>query len=80
MHHCPTFTLTHCPNWVYAHNMEQKDSMTPQEAGIKRLSLRWPEGFWETVSIEATKRRTSLQALITDAVAEKLGLEIPKAA
>ena len=46
-------------------------------AQIKQISIRWPEDFWETVTVEAVKRRTSVQALVTVAVAQYLGIEPP---
>ena len=45
--------------------------------GIKRISLRWTDEFWETVSIAAIKRHTSVQALVTEAVAATLGIPVP---
>lgn len=56
--------------------MELNDSMTANEQGVKRVSLRWSESFWEAVSIEATKRRTSIQAIATEAVAAYLGIPL----
>lgn len=41
---------------------------------VRALTVRWPEDFWEIVSIEATKRRTTTQAIITEAVRQYLGL------
>lgn len=43
---------------------------------LKSVSLRWPESLWEAVTIAATRKRTTLQALITEAVCEKLGIPI----
>lgn len=51
--------------------------MTPSETGVKRITIRWSEDFWEAVSIAATKRRTSVQAIVTEAVSEKLGIAYP---
>ncbi len=56
--------------------MDQKDSMTSQEPGVKRVTIRWSLDFWEAVAIAATKRRTSVQVLVTEAIADKLGIGI----
>jgi predicted HicB family RNase H-like nuclease len=57
--------------------MEQNEIMTSGNAGVKQITIRWVPQFWEAVSIAATKRRTSVQALVTEAVAEKLGIPLP---
>lgn len=50
-------------------------SSTPSNGpGLKQITIRWDEDFWEFVSIESTKRRTSVQALVTEAVRKYLGL------
>lgn len=53
-----------------------QESMTPATSAIKALTVRWPDKFWEAVATEAVRRRTSIQALITEAVSEKLGIPI----
>jgi predicted HicB family RNase H-like nuclease len=55
----------------------QKGIMKPSKEPIKAFPIRWPESFWEAVSIEAKRRRTSLQQLCTEAVSEKLGIPFP---
>ena len=45
---------------------------------VKQVNIRWSDDFWATVSKAAIDRRTSLNALITEAVAEKLGIPCPK--
>lgn len=57
----------------------QKDIMASTEHQIKQLTIRWPEDFWEAVSIEATKRRTSVQAIVTESVSRFLKIAAPKA-
>ena len=54
-----------------------QDSMTSSKSEIKQITVRWPEDFWEKASIEATKRRTSLQEIVTLAVAKYLKIEPP---
>lgn len=51
--------------------------MTSKPEIIKQLTLRWPEYFWEAVKIAALTQRTSSHALITEAVADKLGIPVP---
>lgn len=51
--------------------------MTSPKEVIKQITVRWPEDFWESVAIEATKRRTSVQAIVTEAVSEKLQIPLP---
>jgi predicted HicB family RNase H-like nuclease len=51
--------------------------MTPSKEPIKQVTIRWSEDFWEQVSIAATKRRTSVQAIVTEAVAKLLGIAPP---
>lgn len=51
--------------------------MTPRDTEVKRVTIRWTDSFWEAVSIEATKRRTSVQALVTEAISEKLSIPLP---
>ena len=43
----------------------------------KQITIRWPEEFWEQVTILATKRRTSVQALVTASVAKTLKIKEP---
>jgi len=52
--------------------------MTAKDEGIKRVTLRWPMEFWETVAIEAKKRRTSVQAISIEAIAKKLRIAVPE--
>ena len=47
---------------------------------MKNITVRWDEEFWATVAKLCVDRRTSLQALITDAVCEKLGIAAPGSA
>lgn len=51
--------------------------MTSDKQEIKQFSVRWPADFWEKVSIATIKARTSLQALVTRAVAKELGIDPP---
>lgn len=52
--------------------------MPPTKDAIKQVTIRWPEDFWEAVAIEATKRRTSVQAIVTEAVSRYLKIAAPK--
>lgn len=51
-----------------------------EQEQIRQITIRWPDSFWETVTIAATKRRTSVQALVTESVAAELGIAAPGAA
>jgi predicted HicB family RNase H-like nuclease len=51
--------------------------MAANKEQIKQVTIRWPEDFWEAVSIAATKRRTSVQALVTEAISHKLDIPMP---
>jgi len=57
--------------------MKYRKRMKSRKQTIRQVSVRWPEAFWEKASIQATKRRTSLQAIITEAVANHLGIAPP---
>ena len=53
--------------------------MTPSREPnkIKQFSIRWPEDFWEAVSIAAIRGRTSIQQIVTKAVAKDLNIPTP---
>lgn len=51
--------------------------MTSTDDVIKQVTIRWPEDFWEVVSIQAKKRRTSVQAIVTESVAKFLRIAPP---
>jgi len=53
------------------------ESIPARKQEIKQVSIRWPDDFWEKVSIASTKGRTSIQAIVTEAVAKHLGIDPP---
>jgi predicted HicB family RNase H-like nuclease len=48
-----------------------RESIKPRSSS-KQITVRWPDKFWERVAIAATRTRTSMQALVTQAVEERL--------
>lgn len=63
--------------YVNLYSSDSKTSIMKQRQPTKQITIRWPEDFWEHVAIEATKRRTSVQAIVTESVAKNLGMPIP---
>ena len=53
-------------------------TFTTTATATKQVAVRWPEEFWAIVSKAAIDRRTTLTGLITEAVAEKLGIPCPE--